>query len=67
MEEALFIDDNRIGDAEGVSQAIEAGLHARYLYLASSGRYLVRQPASFGRASNRLGDRLGRFAELFTS
>ena len=31
-ENALFIFENRIGDAEGVRQAIEAGLHARYLY-----------------------------------
>jgi cyclopropane fatty-acyl-phospholipid synthase-like methyltransferase len=30
----LFIYENRMGDAEGVSQAIEEGLHARYLYLA---------------------------------
>ncbi len=27
-----FIYDNRMGDAHGISQAIEAGLHARYLY-----------------------------------
>ncbi|MBI5877931.1 MAG: methyltransferase domain-containing protein [Chloroflexi bacterium] len=33
-EGAQFIYDNRIGDADGVSQAIEEGLHARYLYLA---------------------------------
>jgi cyclopropane fatty-acyl-phospholipid synthase-like methyltransferase len=32
----LFIFENRLGDAEGVRQAIEEGLHARYLYLASS-------------------------------
>ncbi len=31
---ALFIFENRLGDSEGVRQAIEAGLHARYLYLA---------------------------------
>ncbi|MGC9974059.1 MAG: methyltransferase domain-containing protein [Gaiellaceae bacterium] len=31
----LFIYENRMGDAEGFSQAIEAGLHARYLYLAA--------------------------------
>jgi cyclopropane fatty-acyl-phospholipid synthase-like methyltransferase len=30
----LFIYENRMGDAEGISQAIESGLHARYLYLA---------------------------------
>ncbi len=29
---ALFIYDNRMGDAEGISQAVEQGLHARYLY-----------------------------------
>jgi hypothetical protein len=28
----LFIYDNRLGDAEGVIQAIDEGLHARYLY-----------------------------------
>jgi cyclopropane fatty-acyl-phospholipid synthase-like methyltransferase len=28
----LFIYENRMGDAQGVSQAIEEGLHARYLY-----------------------------------
>ncbi len=28
----LFIYENRLGDAEGISQAIEDGLHARYLY-----------------------------------
>ncbi len=32
-EGALFIYDNRMGDAQGVSQAVEEGLHARYLYL----------------------------------
>jgi ubiquinone/menaquinone biosynthesis C-methylase UbiE len=30
----LFIYENRLGDADGISQAIEEGLHARYLYLA---------------------------------
>jgi cyclopropane fatty-acyl-phospholipid synthase-like methyltransferase len=30
----LFIYENRMGDAEGISQAIEEGLHARYLYQA---------------------------------
>lgn len=34
----LFIYENRLGDAVGISQAIEEGLHARYLYLASSPR-----------------------------
>jgi SAM-dependent methyltransferase len=34
-EEIMFIYENRSGDAEGIRQAIEAGLHARYLYLAS--------------------------------
>jgi SAM-dependent methyltransferase len=33
-EDALFIYENRSGDADGFSQAIEAGLHVRYLYLA---------------------------------
>jgi len=28
----LFIFQNRLGDANGISQAIEEGLHARYLY-----------------------------------
>jgi cyclopropane fatty-acyl-phospholipid synthase-like methyltransferase len=28
----LFIYENRMGDAKGISQAIEDGLHARYLY-----------------------------------
>lgn len=31
-DQAMFIYENRMGDAEGVSQAIAAGLHARYLY-----------------------------------
>ncbi|MGE5250266.1 MAG: class I SAM-dependent methyltransferase [Bacteroidota bacterium] len=31
-EGTLFIYENRMGDAEGISQAIEDGLHARYLY-----------------------------------
>jgi cyclopropane fatty-acyl-phospholipid synthase-like methyltransferase len=31
-EGVMFIYENRMGDAEGVSRAIEAGLHARYLY-----------------------------------
>jgi cyclopropane fatty-acyl-phospholipid synthase-like methyltransferase len=31
-EGALFIYKNRMGDAEGICQAVEAGLHARYLY-----------------------------------
>lgn len=30
----LFIYEQRIGDAEGIHQAIAEGLHARYLYLA---------------------------------
>jgi SAM-dependent methyltransferase len=33
-ENALFIYENRLGDSEGIRQAIEDGLHARYLYLA---------------------------------
>jgi len=36
-EGSLFIYENRLGDANGVSQAIEEGLHARYLYQAVSG------------------------------
>lgn len=32
----LFIYENRNGDADGFSSAIEAGLHARYLYVAVS-------------------------------
>jgi cyclopropane fatty-acyl-phospholipid synthase-like methyltransferase len=31
-EGLMFIYENRMGDATGVSQAIEEGLHARYLY-----------------------------------
>jgi hypothetical protein len=31
-EGAMFIYDNRMGDAEGISQAILENLHARYLY-----------------------------------
>jgi cyclopropane fatty-acyl-phospholipid synthase-like methyltransferase len=33
-EGAMFIYENRMGDAEGIRQAIEDGLHARYLYHA---------------------------------
>jgi cyclopropane fatty-acyl-phospholipid synthase-like methyltransferase len=33
-EGAMFIYENRHGDAEGVSRAVEEGLHARYFYLA---------------------------------
>jgi hypothetical protein len=29
-----FIYDNRLGDANGICQAVEEGLHARYLYHA---------------------------------
>ncbi len=39
-EGLLFIYENRMGDAQGISQAVEEGLHARYLYrveLAGSG------------------------------
>lgn len=32
---ALFIYENRMGDAEGISQALAEGLHRRYLYLAA--------------------------------
>jgi cyclopropane fatty-acyl-phospholipid synthase-like methyltransferase len=31
-EGILFIYENRLGDAKGVAQAVEEGLHARYLY-----------------------------------
>jgi len=33
-EEIMFIYDNRLGDANGISQACELGLQRRYLYLA---------------------------------
>ena len=33
-ENNLFIYENRMGDSQGIRQAIEDGLHARYLYLA---------------------------------
>ena len=33
-EEIMFIYENRMGDADGVSQAVEMGLQRRYLYLA---------------------------------
>lgn len=32
-ENALFIYENRLGESNGIRQAIEEGLHARYLYL----------------------------------
>jgi cyclopropane fatty-acyl-phospholipid synthase-like methyltransferase len=32
IEGTQFIYENRMGDAEGISQAIDEGLHARYLY-----------------------------------
>jgi len=35
-EDLLFIWENRCGDAHGVRQAVEEGLHARYLYLAEA-------------------------------
>jgi len=31
-EGILFFYKNRLGDAEGIRQAIDEGLHARYLY-----------------------------------
>ena len=31
----LFLHENRLGEANGVSQAIQAGLHRRYLYIAT--------------------------------
>jgi ubiquinone/menaquinone biosynthesis C-methylase UbiE len=33
----LFVYENRLGDANGISQAIEEGLHRRYLYHVVSG------------------------------
>ena len=36
-EDILFIFDNRMGEAEGIIQAIEAGMHTRYFYLAQLG------------------------------
>ena len=39
-EEIMFIYENRMGDANGVSQAVEMGLQRRYLYLA-------RRPVAF--------------------
>ncbi len=33
-EQTMFLYENRLGDSEGIRQAIEDGLHARYLYLA---------------------------------
>lgn len=33
-ESNQFIFENRMGDAKGISEAVEQGLHARYLYLA---------------------------------
>jgi ubiquinone/menaquinone biosynthesis C-methylase UbiE len=36
-EEILFIYENRLGEAQGISQAYEEGLQRRYLYLASEG------------------------------
>ncbi len=35
-DNALFIYENRLGDSEGIRQAIEEGLHARYLYVAKN-------------------------------
>lgn len=32
----LFLYENRLGDAEGISQAIQQGLHRRYLYIATA-------------------------------
>jgi cyclopropane fatty-acyl-phospholipid synthase-like methyltransferase len=36
-EGALFIFENRMGDAEGIRQAVEEGLHGRYLYIVNAG------------------------------
>ena len=35
-EDIMFIYANRMGDANGINQAIEMGLQRRYLYLAPS-------------------------------
>jgi hypothetical protein len=35
-EGLMFIHENRMGDALGVSRAIDEGLHARYLFVAQS-------------------------------
>jgi len=37
-EGIMFIYDNRMGDAEGIRQAIEDGLHSRYLYHVQLGK-----------------------------
>ena len=37
-EGLMFIYENRIGDAMGIRQAVEEGLHARYMYLCSVSR-----------------------------
>ena len=37
-EGTIFIYENRMGDAEGICQAIEEGLHARYLYHVHTAR-----------------------------
>ncbi|MFN8530132.1 MAG: class I SAM-dependent methyltransferase [Anaerolineae bacterium] len=34
-EDLMFVWDNRMGDANGVSSAVEDGLHRRYLYVCS--------------------------------
>ena len=34
-EEILFIFENRMGEAQGISRAIERGLHRRYLYIVN--------------------------------
>jgi ubiquinone/menaquinone biosynthesis C-methylase UbiE len=37
-EGTMFIYENRHGDAEGIIQAVEEGLHARYLYATRAGK-----------------------------
>jgi SAM-dependent methyltransferase len=49
----LFIYEQRMGDAEGIRQAIEEGLHARYLFLAELPARSAAIPAT------RMGRRIG--------
>jgi hypothetical protein len=39
----LFVYENRLGDANGVSGAIESGQHGRYLYLVRADKKVVLQ------------------------
>jgi SAM-dependent methyltransferase len=40
-ESLMFVYDNRMGEALGIAQAIEEGLHKRYLYLAQRSQRTV--------------------------